>query len=54
MLREKIVAQASRRELIVVDEEKLSPMLGTHWVVPVEVIPFGWRSKAEYLQDVHQ
>ncbi len=38
LLREKIVAQASRRELFVVDEEKLSPLLGTRWVVPVEVI----------------
>jgi ribose 5-phosphate isomerase A len=28
LLREKIVAQASRREIIVVDESKLSPFLG--------------------------
>ncbi len=30
LLREKIVAQASRREVIIVDESKLSPALGTH------------------------
>ncbi|RLC67259.1 MAG: ribose 5-phosphate isomerase A, partial [Chloroflexi bacterium] len=29
LLREKIVAQASRREIIVVDETKLSPVLGS-------------------------
>jgi ribose 5-phosphate isomerase A len=51
-LREKIVAQASRREIIVVDEFKLSPALGTHWPVPVEVIPFGWRSQVAYLESL--
>jgi len=49
LLREKIVAQATRREIIVVDESKLVPALGTHWAVPVEVVPFGWRSQAHYL-----
>ena len=49
LLREKIVAQASKREVIIVDEAKLSPVLGTKWHVPVEVIPFGWRSQAAYL-----
>jgi ribose 5-phosphate isomerase A len=52
LLREKIVAQASRREIIVVDETKLSPALGTHRPVPVEVIPFGWRSQALYLESL--
>jgi len=52
LLREKIVAQASRREIIVVDESKLSPMLGTHWPVPVEVIPFGCRSQYDYLESL--
>lgn len=52
LLREKIVAQASRREIIVVDESKLSPALGTHWPVPVEVVPFGWRAQAAYLESL--
>ena len=52
LLREKIVAQASRREIIVVDESKLSPALGTHWPVPVEVAPFGWRSQVAYLESL--
>jgi ribose 5-phosphate isomerase A len=52
LLREKIVAQVSNRELIVVDETKPSPRLGTHWPVPVEVIPFGWRSQARYLESL--
>lgn len=52
LLREKIVAQASRREIIVVDESKLSQRLGTNWPVPVEVVPFGWRSQQAYLESL--
>ncbi|HNS51199.1 MAG TPA: ribose-5-phosphate isomerase RpiA [Anaerolineae bacterium] len=52
LLREKLVAQASLREIIIVDESKLSPVLGTRWAVPVEVIPFGWRTQAAYLESL--
>lgn len=52
LLREKIVAQASRREVIVVDETKLSDVLGTRWAVPVEVVPFGWRPVAVFLESL--
>ncbi|MCE9667673.1 ribose-5-phosphate isomerase RpiA [Myxococcus stipitatus] len=52
LLREKIVAQASRRLVIVADAAKLSPRLGTHWPVPVEVLPFGWRSQARFLESL--
>jgi ribose 5-phosphate isomerase A len=52
LLREKIVAQASRREVIAVDESKLSPALGTNWPVPVEVIHFGWQTQASYLESL--
>jgi len=49
LLREKIIAQASKREIIVVDESKLSPALGTKWPVPIEVLQFGWRPEMEFL-----
>lgn len=49
LLREKIVAQASAREVIIIDEGKLSPALGTKWHVPVEVVTFGWRTQFEFL-----
>jgi ribose 5-phosphate isomerase A len=52
LLREKMVAQASRREIIVVDESKLSPALGTRWPVPVEVVPFSWHAQAAYLKSL--
>lgn len=50
LLREKIVAQASQRLVIVVDESKLSPRLGTHFPVPVEVLPFGLDAHFRYLE----
>jgi ribose 5-phosphate isomerase A len=52
LLHEKIVAQASLREIIIVDESKLSPALGTHWPLPVEVIPFGWHSQRRFLESL--
>jgi len=48
-LREKIVNFASRRNIIIVDESKLSPKLGTKWKVPVEVVAFAQRSTAKHL-----
>ena len=52
LLREKIVAQNSRRVIIVCDDSKLSPRLGTHRAVPVEVLFFGWRSQVRYLESL--
>jgi ribose 5-phosphate isomerase A len=42
LLREKIVACASARMIVVVDEAKLVDRLGTLAPLPVEIIPFGW------------
>lgn len=50
LLREKIVAQASKRLVIVVDESKLSACLGTRFRLPVEVITFGWGSQVRFLE----
>jgi ribose 5-phosphate isomerase A len=46
LLREKIVAAASDRLVIVVDQEKLVERLGEHTAVPVEVAQFGWQATA--------
>jgi ribose 5-phosphate isomerase A len=48
-LHEKIVAQASDRLVIVVDETKLVPLLGTSVPVPVEVEMFARRPEREFL-----
>ncbi len=52
LLREKIVAQASRTLIIIVDESKLSSRLGVNWPVPIEVIPFGWQTQRAYLENL--
>jgi ribose 5-phosphate isomerase A len=49
LLREKVVAQASRREIIIVDESKMSEHLGDKWALPVEVVPFALRPVSEYV-----
>lgn len=52
LLREKVVAQASRRVIIVADESKLSEHLGMKFKLPVEVLPFGWRAQLRYLESL--
>jgi len=49
LLREKIVATASARLVIIVDETKLVDRLGFHSAVPAEVVPFGWQVAAKEL-----
>lgn len=52
LLREKIVAQASRRVVIVADDSKLSPQLGANHSLPLEVLTFGWRSQVRYIESL--
>ena len=52
LLREKVVAQASRREIIVVDDSKPSPRLGTRMPLPVEVIQFAAAIERNYLESL--
>jgi ribose 5-phosphate isomerase A len=48
-LREKIVATASSRLIIAVDQSKLVSQLGDHAKVPVEVAQFGWQATSRHL-----
>jgi ribose 5-phosphate isomerase A len=50
LLREKIVAAASDRLVIVVDEGKLAPRLSLP--VPVEVVTFGWQATQRRIADL--
>lgn len=43
LTREKLVALASVRRVIIVDETKQVKVLGAKWPVPIEVLPFAWR-----------
>ena len=51
LLREKIVASLSDREIIVADESKAVAHLGA-FPLPVEVIPFGWKAVQRLLADL--
>lgn len=50
LLREKLVAVDSTSVLLVVDDTKIVDVLGSHFSIPVEVVPFGWRVPARALQ----
>ncbi|MEK6617320.1 MAG: ribose 5-phosphate isomerase A, partial [Nitrospirota bacterium] len=50
LLREKIVAAAARQLVIVVDHTKRASVLGHPVPLPVEVVPFGWRSTARRIE----
>lgn len=52
LLREKIVAQASRAEAIMIDASKLVARLGERMPLPIEVVPFGWSTHVEFLREL--
>jgi len=52
LLREKIVAAAAERLIIMVDDSKLVPQLGTRSPLPVEVDPFGWQVHLPFLESL--
>jgi ribose 5-phosphate isomerase A len=52
LLWEKIVAAASRRYVIIVDSSKLVERLGERFPLPVEVVPFGWRTHLDAIRAV--
>jgi len=52
LLREKVLAQASRRMIVIVDESKRSKRLGTRWPLPVEVLPFARQVEKNYMKSL--
>jgi ribose 5-phosphate isomerase A len=50
LLREKMVAQAAARFVVIVDGAKEVKRLGERSPLPVEVVPFGWKSHVEVLR----
>lgn len=49
LLREKLVAEAARRFIVVADASKSVDLLGT-FPVPVEIVPFAWQSTARRVE----
>lgn len=52
LLREKIVAFASKQEIIIVDDSKLVEVLGKRSPLPVEVVPFGHTKTRDALESL--
>jgi len=52
LLREKVLAQASNRMIVIVDESKRSKRLGTRWPLPVEVLPFARQVEENYMKSL--
>ena len=52
LVREKIIANASKRIVIVVDESKVSRVLGTSFALPVEIVQFGWEATKRVVDTV--
>ncbi|MEM9775163.1 MAG: ribose-5-phosphate isomerase RpiA [Chloroflexota bacterium] len=52
LLREKIVAQMTKRLVICVDRSKLVTIIGETWAVPIEVAAFGWESQQRFLESL--
>jgi ribose 5-phosphate isomerase A len=50
LLREKMVAQATRRFVIIADESKKVRFLGQKSPLPVEVVQFGWQAQVRFLE----
>jgi ribose 5-phosphate isomerase A len=50
LLREKMIAAASRYRVIIVDATKIVQAVGATGPIPVEVVPFGWRHTAARLE----
>lgn len=52
LLREKMVASIARRFVVIADHTKDVPRLGTRSPVPVEVVPFAWRSHLPFFESL--
>jgi ribose 5-phosphate isomerase A len=52
LVREKIVAAASRMLIILVGDEKLVPVIGSRGTLPVEVLKFGLAATARHLESL--
>lgn len=48
LLREKLVALAARRFIVIADDSKRVRRLGSKAPVPVEVVPFGWTTHLDF------
>jgi len=47
---EKLLAKAAKQFLVVADKSKLVDRIGTHYAIPIEVMPFAWKAVKRSLE----
>lgn len=52
LLREKVLAQASKKEIIIADSDKYSDFLGEKWHIPVEVLKFALETERNFIEAI--
>jgi ribose 5-phosphate isomerase A len=52
LLREKIIVQASKNFFVIVDESKLSKVLGTNFALPIELIPLALNIEKKFIESL--
>jgi ribose 5-phosphate isomerase A len=52
LVREKLLARASDRFLVLVDQSKLVSRIGERYPIPIEVIPFAWQLARRSLEAI--
>lgn len=50
LVMEKLLAKAARQFLVVADKSKLVDSIGTHYAIPIEVMPFAWQAAKKSLE----
>ncbi len=52
LVKEKLLAKAAKKFIVVADESKLVDYIGQNFVIPIEVIPFAWQLAKKNLESI--
>ena len=52
LVREKLLARASDKFIVLVDQSKLVDRIGTNFAIPIEVMPFAWKLVKRSLENL--
>ncbi len=52
LVMEKLLAKAAKQFFVVADKSKLVDRIGTHFAIPIEVMPFAWKATKKSIEDL--
>ena len=52
LVMEKLLARAARQFIVVADKSKLVDRIGTNYAIPIEVMPFAWKSAKRTIESL--